>query len=177
MSAGRLEQWGWDGASVASAEGRGADLLHPPGAAADPLAGGRPKADPRGPELPAPAGKAPRPLPRPRRSPEQRPPGDSARRGGTDEERADENGADHQCLPRHQNAPDRHRELRGPAQAGADAQREGQGIPGRTGPPVCPPEKADGGLSGSLQSHHRQPDRRPPAHGRERLPGPDHRGI
>lgn len=48
---------------------------------------------------------------------------------------------------------------------------------GRTGPPVRPPEKADGGLSGSLQSHHRQPDRGPPAHGCERLPGPDHRGI
>ena len=58
----------------------------------------------------------------PRRGPEPHRPGHGGGGGPADAQRADENGAHHQRVPRHQDAPDLHHQLRGPHRKGAPEQ-------------------------------------------------------
>ena len=165
------------GGALAAAEGAGGGTgalrgpLHadPPGGG--PPAGRRPSGLQSAHRAPAGA------LPGARGKPEQHPPGHPARGGGADEVGADEDRAHHQRLPRHQNPPDLHRQLCGPAEKAGDAQRPGPGIPGGSGPPVRPAEKAHRGPGGGLQSLHGEPDGGLPAHRCQCPAHPEHRGI
>lgn len=87
--------------------------------------------------------------------PELRAGGHSAGCGGENEVRAAENPADHQRVPRYQDAADVHRQLCGPAEKGGDALRRGAGVSGGAGPAVPAAAEADGGPGGGVRRHPR----------------------
>ena len=93
----------------------------------------------------------------PRRGPEPHRPGHGGGGGAADAQRADEDGAHHQRLPRHQDAPDLHHQLRGPHRPGAQGQRQDPGVRRRPHPPVGAAEAADRGPGGGVQGLHGEP--------------------
>ena len=99
------------------------------------------------------------------------------RRAGADARRADENRADHQRVPRHQDAVDLHCQLRGSAEEGGHPLPRRPAVHCGAGPAEQAAEKADGGSGGGVQGVLRRAAGGRAAHRCERAVQPDRRRV